>query len=321
MKFINKENIRIWASKISEDKEVFYPENKGDFYEWKKLNGDEGFNLTGFRPVLPVKYLFYSPQELLKEKQRRQRVIFGIRGCDLRGLKLLEKIYLEEPLDPYYRKENIIIGTDCTAFDENCFCVVLGDNPWCEDGFDINLSYIEDGYVVDSLTERGEKLINDFEELFEEINDDRLKLKEEKRKEIKRELKEKNKNRIFDLNDLKQKIEKNFDIFKEQGSNCVSCSTCTNVCPACFCFFLTESNEGKARYMDSCQLIGYARVAGGANPRKDLTKRFKHRFECKFVFRPEMHGFKGCTGCGRCVSGCQGGINWFEVLEQLYSRG
>lgn len=318
MSFITKENLNIWIRKLSQDSDVFIPERKENHFEWMKFEEGREVDLEGYRPVLPLKYLFYSPQELLKEKGRKQRIIFGVRGCDLRGLKLLEKIYLEEPIDPYYRKDNIIIGTDCTSFDENCFCDVLGDVPWNKDFFDLNLSPVEDGFVVEIGSERAKELIKKFSEFFKDVDDSKIERRDKNREELKGQLREKNKNITFDLEEIKEKIEKNSGVFEKHGKKCVSCSACTNICPACFCFFLSETNEGKARNMDSCQFPGYGRVAGGANPRKDLIKRFKHRFECKFVYRPEMHGFKGCTGCGRCIDGCQGGIDWFDVLREVH---
>jgi ferredoxin len=61
----------------------------------------------------------------------------------------------------------------------------------------------------------------------------------------------------------------------------------------------------------------FARVAGGANPRKKLSERLRHRFMKKFWRIPINYGFLGCTGCGRCIDACTGKIDVREVLKSL----
>ena len=316
MKYISFENFKNLIREVSEEKEVITSFKKDTYYDWKKCNGDE-IDLRGFRTVLPLKYFFFSPQENLIEKEKKSFFIVGARACDLRGLELLKKIYLDEPEDPYYKKDNFIISVDCTEFHDNCFCVLLGDTPWPDTGFDLNISVLEDGYIVEVGSENGKEFIKKHENYFRDASSDEILKREKLREKIKNELSKKLENRKIDINKLKEKIEKNEDVFKEFGSKCVSCSACTNICPCCFCFFLSEGNKNKIRYIDSCQFPGYARVAGGANPRKDIIKRFKHRFLCKFSYRIDMQGIKGCTGCGRCIDGCQGGINFKEVIIRV----
>ena len=73
----------------------------------------------------------------------------------------------------------------------------------------------------------------------------------------------------------------------------------------------------RMKYQDSCQLSGYARVAGGASPRHELYERFRNRYYCKYEYRPDSIGLVACTGCGRCIDACQGKIDKRDVLQEV----
>ncbi len=116
-------------------------------------------------------------------------------------------------------------------------------------------------------------------------------------------------------------------VWAEMSETCVGCGACTNICPSCHCFFLAElaphtenrnpAGFEKARYWDSCQSAGFARVAAGANPRGKLAERFRNRFYCKLEYKPKNFNLLACTGCGRCIEACQGKIDVREVLSKL----
>jgi len=318
MWFISDENFKTFADEISKEYTLYFPVLKETRYNWKKYQKDDEISLDGFRTDLPAKYFFYATQEELRQKEKIPFAVLGMRACDLEGLKLLKKIYLDEPRDPYFRDENLIITADCTDCGENCFCTVLGKKPYAEDGFDLNFSRTDGGFFVQTGTQKGNALIEKLKELFIKATEEHKYSVSRRREEILKKVSEKNNNQEIVLKELGEKIEKNREVFEEFSKTCVSCSACTNICPACFCFFLSEGAKGKIRYADSCQFKGYARVAGGANPRKELVPRFKHRFLCKFSFRPQMQEYTGCTGCGRCIDGCQGKIDFKEVILKVY---
>ena len=63
--------------------------------------------------------------------------------------------------------------------------------------------------------------------------------------------------------------------------------------------------------------IAYAEVAGGANPRKSVGNRLRHRFMHKFSYFLERYGIDMCVGCGRCVDAEAGEMDIREVLQKL----
>jgi len=317
MKFLKKENLDALAEKLSRVSDVFYPEEASGSYQWRKREKGKPISIEGHRTVLPLKYFFFPPGENLKEKERKPAVIFGARGCDVRGLTLLKKIYLEDPEDIYFRKDILIFSADCTSVHKDCFCAALGDEPYAEEGFDLNFSFVEGGYFVKEGSEAGDEILKNNSDIFEDAAEAGKREILAVRKKTKETVQKQNGGKKINLAVIAEKAEKNTEAFAGYGETCVSCGACTNVCPACFCFFLSEGKENKIRYADSCQYPGYARVAGGANPRKEMAPRFKHRFLCKFLYRPAMQEIKGCTGCGRCIPGCQGKINFRDVLAGI----
>ncbi len=68
---------------------------------------------------------------------------------------------------------------------------------------------------------------------------------------------------------------------------------------------------------DSCMRVGYAGVAGGANPRKMLGDRLRHRFMHKFAWFVDRYGIEMCVGCGRCIDAETGDVDLRRVLNRL----
>ncbi len=86
------------------------------------------------------------------------------------------------------------------------------------------------------------------------------------------------------------KISNNQDaaVWGELSKECVECGGCTNICPSCYCIIVNDESVGadfkRIRTWDSCQLTGYAEVAGGGSPREKVWERFRNRYQCKFDF-------------------------------------
>ena len=112
--------------------------------------------------------------------------------------------------------------------------------------------------------------------------------------------------------------------WSEKSHECIGCGACTNICPTCYCLILndesTEQEFVKVRSYDSCQLHGYARVAGGASPRPKMTERFRNRYLCKFCYMQSNFQSIGCTGCGRCIDACPAGIDFREVVHSIDNK-
>jgi len=103
--------------------------------------------------------------------------------------------------------------------------------------------------------------------------------------------------------------------------DCVECSACNFTCPTCTCFLLLDQAGGgrfeKHKVWDACLKAGYARVAGGANPRGKLFERLQNRYHCKFDYSFDRLNRYTCVGCGRCIDGCAGSIDMRKIFVEL----
>jgi ferredoxin len=108
------------------------------------------------------------------------------------------------------------------------------------------------------------------------------------------------------------------DIWQKYSASCVSCGACATICPTCTCFLLVDRpGFEKVRQMDACQLPAFERVAAGEDPLGKVHIRFRNRYQCKFLWKPAHYKATACTGCGRCIEACIGGINKNELFMEL----
>jgi sulfhydrogenase subunit beta (sulfur reductase) len=284
------------------------------------------------RLITPLKYFFYPPRERVStpKESTKKNVLLGIKDCDLRANKTLDKIYLDpDYVDPFYkdkRDNTFIISSDCNEPYEVCFCSLMGGNPYPEEGFDLNISLLDGGVLVEIGSDKGKALIERHKLSGTPAGKAELSKRQQIRDKAIEIIKEKNKD--FDIpgpSDIVDAVEKKYDseVWDEMAKTCVACGACTNICPSCHCFLLAETSPDrleKERLWDSCQYTGYARVAGGANPRPKIYERFRNRFYCKLFMKPKNYDFLACTACGRCIAACQGKIDIRELYTKLGKR-
>ena len=291
----------------------------------------ETWSLEGHRPIDPAKLLFYRPREqvLPGEFSPPKTILAGVKACDLRGIQVLDTALLDQDFtDPGYqqwRNTVTIISVDCTTTAPTCHCTLVDGQPYARSGFDLNLSLIGDKYVVAIGSNRGEELANLFRkhlsvEESTSVHHSQVEVHRTRMTEQVEGLNASYAPRTGYDGLLRYALEN----WKEESEECVGCGGCTNICPTCHCMILNDESENdtfrKVRGYDSCQLEGYARVAGGGTPRPQMTQRFRHRYLCKFLYMPENFNQLGCTGCGRCIDVCPGGIEFRKVTTKLASR-
>ena len=97
-----------------------------------------------------------------------EKVLLGVRPCDARALTIVDKLFSWDIDDPYYlkkREATTIIGLACQEPGINCFCTSVGGGPASTEGLDLLLTDLGEGYLLQPLTEKGEKLCQDAGEL------------------------------------------------------------------------------------------------------------------------------------------------------------
>lgn len=56
-------------------------------------------------------------------------VVFGVRACDVKSFGILDRVFLSEPVDTYYknrREHGTIVSLACNRPTETCFCQTFG---------------------------------------------------------------------------------------------------------------------------------------------------------------------------------------------------
>jgi heterodisulfide reductase subunit C len=203
----------------------------------------------------------------------------------------------------------------------------LGLQPHPTAEYDINLSEVNGGFLVEEGSDRGSALVEAHASLFADAKQELVSERDEKRASVVEDV-EKNirDNDIPHQDTYKGAVERQYtsDIWQDEAKTCVECGACTAICPTCHCFLLYDQKDAdsmaRLRMWDSCLVKDFARVAGGANPRPELWMRLRNRFEKKFDFFPKVADIYACTGCGRCVSACPAKIDIRRVLKRLVAN-
>lgn len=337
MNYITSEKFKEFLNALKKAYDVYAPVKKDEQRFYKKLGDvEEDIVIGEVRAFEPLKAFFFKAKEIVAEGFKsdiphaaaRPLAIIGVKSCDLKGFKTQDHLFKDHDYeDPFYikaRNENLVISADCTFAIETCFCAAMGIKPYPEEGFDINLSKINGGFVVTVGSDKGRGVVDKNSGFFEEVTErsvlDKAKIRGRVVKEVEENI---NVNNTPRQDRFRGIIEKNYgsDIWKDEASECVECGACNAICPTCHCFFLadqkSEARMARFRLWDSCMMKDFARVAGGANPRSRLWMRLRNRFEKKFDYFPKVTDVYACTGCGRCISACPAKIDIRKVLGKL----
>ena len=247
-------------------------------------------------------------------------VVFGIRGCDVRGIAVLDQVFLSDPVDSYYaarREHGILVSLACGRPETSCFCGVFGIDCAEPEG-DVTTWLAGEYLYWQSKTEKGEALTAQVADLLESCEDTVV---EEAKTSI-RAVCEKLPLKDLDLSKWgADAAEKNFDspLWEQLYAPCLACGTCTFVCPTCQCYDIKDYNTGNGvqryRCWDSCMYSDFTMMAHGNN-RTSQMQRFRQRFMHKLAYFPANNdGMFSCVGCGRCVEKCPSHLNIVKVIK------
>ena len=245
-----------------------------------------------------------------------------MRACDARAFRVLDNVFLAEPVDTYYqnrRKHGTIVTVACTRPVETCFCGTFDIDPANADG-DVNAYKTEDALYLEAKTEKGEKLLETLASVTEDADEKPVEAQKALIKERMAKLP------LANLRPDAFGKDKTSEFFnapewKELSESCLGCGTCTFICPTCQCYDIRDFNTGhgvkRFRCWDSCMYSDFTKMAHG-NPRLTQLERFRQRFMHKLVYYPANNDGKfGCVGCGRCLVKCPISMNIVKVMKCL----
>lgn len=249
-------------------------------------------------------------------------VIFGVRACDARSFTILDKVFLADPVDSYYknrRDHGTVVTMACTRPSETCFCQTFGIDPTAPEG---DAACFDDGENIffKANNEKGQAFIDSIASLLEEGDTAKLDEVQAKTKAVMEKLPlAKLSTENFGGDKLNEYF--NSEKWADLSEACLGCGTCTFVCPTCQCYDIKDFNTGhgikRFRCWDSCMYSDFTKMAHG-NPRLTQVERFRQRFMHKLVYFPaNNNGEFGCVGCGRCLSKCPISMNIVKVMKAL----
>lgn len=283
-------------------------------------------------------YLF-SPQEVLWRVARSAdgqlafdaelpvpapTAVIGVRACDLAALALQDQHFLHCSYpDPYYRQRReslFIVAVHCGSPADTCFCASTGDGPRAEQGFDLALGELDDGFVCQAGSERGQVLLESLG-LCVASTVQLSALDAELAQAAQQQ-------RALPGRDLQQPLFANLQHprWDELGNRCLSCGNCTSVCPTCFCHSehdlaaLDGASSERIRQWDSCFTQGHSYIHG-ITIRAETKFRYRQWLTHKLGSWHEQYGRSGCVGCGRCISWCPVGIDITDEAAAITAEG
>lgn len=349
---VDDREVEGWLRRLAEDGEVYWPQPLGKTsYAYARLRRRSPLRLDRldaapddkpFRAsacVVPPGRLLAPMEELLYRFERDdnggyrfipcldqgERIIAGIRPCDLKAIHLMDTVNGDGVPDAHYltrRARTALVASNCLQpCDEHCFCQAADSLGWRE-GADIFLTPQADGQqLVECLTPRGEALCQDAGFAPCEDGETRRNDAEARRPQPF--------GRQFDapLAEVMAAAAETWDspVWDKHVERCFSCGTCNLVCPTCYCFDMRDDLDlaqpgcgDRSRCADACMLPEFGEVAGGHNFRAAPAARQRHRVKRKLAYLPGQYADGSfCVGCGRCGHQCTVDIDIFHIANDL----
>jgi sulfhydrogenase subunit beta (sulfur reductase) len=280
------------------------------------------------------KYLFPPLTTLMRSRRTEQGwameppppdekryALLGVRACELAALAVQDRVFCGPgTVDPLYqlrRSRLFIIAVQCTQAAATCFCTSMGTGPECRSGFDLALTELEDGFLMEIGSEAGS-------EVAESLPKRPASPQDIARGEVRRQRAVDQITRQMNTEGIRDRLlaQLNHPHWEDVAQRCLSCANCTMVCPTCFCHSvddvheLTDEEIVRQRRWDSCFNVDFSHVAGGP-VRDSIRSRYRQWLTHKLATWIDQFGTSGCVGCGRCITWCPVGIDLTREVAVL----
>jgi len=289
----------------------------------------------------PCKPLFFPKTEVILEyefadhgepvqkspdfPESTPRLIFGADVCDAHALKVMDRLFLQDPVDPFYqarRANTVLAAILCAAKDTGCFCDQMIPRDEYLDSADMIFAELD--AATWAVRVNGTKAIELLGAAFSGFSPDPS-VASAFEQGVDRLAASHNPDgdyQVPDLDELKAFIENSFDstVFDQSALACVGCGTCSYACPTCHCFDIVDEKTcfsgERRRNWDCCAFSLFTLHASGHNPRDAQGQRWRQRMLHKFSVYKDRFGVVSCVGCGRCIRLCPTGMNMLEMFEE-----
>ncbi len=339
---IKRENLIAFFNAASKVYPVYVPLKKAGEANYGYYAEGDQIDLDTLKTVKSPKDAFFPQSEnMMKFKtegknieivdirsEKQPFLIFGVRPCDFKAFSVLDNVFLQEPVDTYYkarREAGVIFTLACSKPEQSCFCANFGIDA-SEPSGDASCWLDENYLYIQINDEKAEKVfsLSEIKALCENSEGGEVAAI---KGEIKRKL-DKLPYANLDLSKFKpENLNElfNLPVWDELSEACLGCGACTFVCPTCQCFdirdFKGPNGITRFRCWDSCMYSDFTQMAA-ANSRPTQMQRYRQRFMHKLVYYPAQYGGTySCVGCGRCVKKCPQNLNIIKVIKKISEGG
>lgn len=341
MKKVQKDKLEGLWERLAGEGVLYLPQEEDgvvNFAPWEK---GARVNLEALNTVVPPKRAMFPQTETYMrfetegKKLNIEKVdpveenyfLFGVRPCDVAGIKVLDEVFLEEPVDDIYsrrRQAGTILSLGCSEPHVSCFCSAFDLEPAFSPDADVAMWDTGEALLWKPLSEKGEKLTASLDDLLEDASAEEEKTAEELRESVAEKEAAATREHGWNVEGVYEALQDKFDaeLWDKQYRRCLGCGICTYICPTCHCFDIEDFGkwqEGERfRCWDSCMFEDFTLHASGENPRPTQKERVRQRFMHKLCYYPSnFDGLYACVGCGRCVRQCPVSIDITQVIKEV----
>ena len=239
--------------------------------------------------------------------------VIGARACDVAGLAMQQQVFeTGEYPDLHFKQHReslFIVAVNCIHAQTTCFCASMQTGPRVDHGFDLALTAVTGGYLLESGSAEGQGII-------ERLQPGRAEPAHiQQADEAMAACAASQTRRLPDTNSCqKLPLLQSHPHWQDVAERCLSCGNCTMVCPTCFCHTVEEvpdlsgQDSERVRLWDSCFNPEHGYIHG-KNMRPTTKERYRMWLTHKLGTWPQQFGASGCVGCGRCITWCPVGID------------
>lgn len=325
--FIEARDFEPWVDGLRESMRVIGPVAKRKKFVFAEIESASDLRLDYDVTILPPKKVFFPPKQQILAFDANSvsdcidpvpTVLLGVHFYDVKGLDMTDFLLRERFEDWNYlaqREATTIIASNVQAIGPRAFWGSVG-TEMVPRGHDAFLTRVCDGYVLETLTEKGDALagLEAFRPATEAELADAARVNAEVMDKCAELM-------PYSSREIATRVRESFsneELWDDLAMDCFSCGSCNIVCPTCYCFDVRDSwnidqtTGQRTRYWDACLTREFAAVtmAGGQkeNFREHHASRFRHRFMRKAAYLHDKLGGPACTGCGRCSAACTANI-------------
>ena len=156
----------------------------------------------------------------------------GVRACEIAAMQVQDRVFTGGPyVDPIYQKRRdaaFIVAVNCTQAAPTCFCTSMNTGPRCESGFDLALTEIAAGFIVEVGSDAGSEILQKLPTT--PATEEPLNQAESARQQAVDQI-----TKTLDTDGIRDLLLDNLDHpqWDDLATRCLSCTNCTMACPTC----------------------------------------------------------------------------------------